>query len=479
MKKFREWLMMSLVILFLGTSACSSGEEEPVVPEFPTTQTFNVSANSEKTLSFTANMNWRLSSNKTWCTLAISTMEGQNISGEAGSQSVKIMVNDEGQDFVEAIATITLSMGGENQVIAEVVRAAKAYELKIYDSEGNEINQLAIGSDGSFYFKVEANFEFAAAEFPKWTNVEMNQDETNVGIQTGIISVKDDAVKYTQEPSDDNVLKFVNQLGTASFKIPVTYTGMAPDMITFNPGNRWGVSVSVDGKTYKNQSLEGNTQEDTPAPYNFTISALNDEYHFVYYGYNSMFGWTMYQIGATDSEQPWFTVTDDKKGNISVMFAENTDVERKGYILAFPKAIYDNISVDIDSQILDQSTDIWELKTEFEKYVVAEFIQESEKEDENVGFYVINSKTYQEIINTKVTDPNIIEVVNGNCLYFDDNIYSINVEPGTPILIYPQLSESLWTCDMSAMVEGDKNPVIEPYYDEVFKVGQQDRKSVV
>ena len=185
-----------------------------------------------------------------------------------------------------------------------------------------------------------------------------------------------------------------------------------------------------------------------------------------------MFGWTMYQIGATDSEQPWFTVTDDKKGNISVMFAENTDVERKGYILAFPKAIYDNISADIDSQILDQSTDIWELKTEFEKYVVAEFIQESEKEDENVGFYVINSKTYQEIINTKVTDPNIIEVVNGNCLYFDDNIYSINVEPGTPILIYPQLSESLWTCDMSAMVEGDKNPVIEPYYDEVFKVGQ-------
>ena len=111
MKKLNEWLMMSLLALLLGTSACSAGgeeEEAPAVPTFPTSQTFNVSANSEQIFSFTANMDWKLSSNKTWCTLASSVMEGQNISGQAGSQSVKIKISDEGQDFTETKATITL-----------------------------------------------------------------------------------------------------------------------------------------------------------------------------------------------------------------------------------------------------------------------------------------------------------------------------------------------------------------------------------
>ena len=476
MKKLNEWLMMSLLALLLGTSACSAGgdeEEAPAVPTFPTSQTFNVSANSEQIFSFAANMDWKLSSNKTWCTLASSAMEGQNISGQAGNQSVKIKISDEGQDFTETKAAITLSMGGKNQTVAEVIRTAKAYELKVYDAEGKEVNQLAIGTDGSLYLKVEANFEFAATAFPEWLNVEMAQDATNVGIQTGTISVVGDAIKYKQETSSTNKITFANQAGTAKFEFPVTYAGMDPNIISFIPGSQWGVSVAKDGKTYKTQSLDGSTPEDVAVPYSVTITALNDEYVFEYYKYDSKYGWTRYQTEYAGVEQPWFTISEDnKKGNIKVSFAANTEAERTGYLLAFPKAIYESISSDIDGKILDQSTDCWELKIEYEKYVIAEFVQESGAETlENTGFTVVNSLKFEEIKNTKVTDPEIIDVVRGNCLYYGNEIYSINVNPGTPILIFPNLPETSWTCDMPPMIEGDKNPIVEGYIGESMYIG--------
>ena len=109
---------------------------------------------------------------------------------------------------------------------------------------------------------------------------------------------------------------------------------------------------------------------------------------------------------------------------------------------------------------------------EYEKYVIAEFVQESGAETlENTGFTVVNSLKFEEIKNTKVTDPEIIDVVRGNCLYYGNEIYSINVNPGTPILIFPNLPETSWTCDMPPMIEGDKNPIVEGYIGESMYIG--------
>lgn len=474
MKKLNEWLLMSFVAMLLGTSACSSGDDnEPITPEFPTSQTLNVSANTEQTFAFTANLDWQLSSNATWCTFPEIGEKAQTISGKAGSQVIKIKITDENLKFDQTTeAKLTLKMEEASQIIATITRSAKEYELKIYDKEGKEINLFAIASEGSLEFAIEANFEFAATNFPTWTTIEMVQDETNAGIMKGTITVNEDAIKYPQKASETNVVKFANQSGTASFNCPVTYTGMAADKISFTPNSQWGVSVAKDGKTYKTQALDGSTQEDKTAPYAVTISALNDEYNFVYYKYDSQYGWTKYQTEYAGVEQPWFIVSDDKKGNINVSFNANLEEERNGYLLVFPKTIYESISSDIDNKILDTSTERWELKTEYEKYVIAEFVQESGVEASTTGFKVINSLTYTEINNTKVTDPDIIDVVRGNCLYTGDEIYSIKANPDTPILIYPQLPETSWTCDMGAMIEGDANPIVEGYIDESYLIGQ-------
>ena len=64
MKKFNDWLFMSLLLyVTLSFTACSTDEE--ILPEFPEKATINGNANSEATFSFNANMDWRLSSNKT------------------------------------------------------------------------------------------------------------------------------------------------------------------------------------------------------------------------------------------------------------------------------------------------------------------------------------------------------------------------------------------------------------------------------
>ena len=178
MKKLNEGLWVSfLLFVAINMIACSS-EKEEILPEFPTVQKIDAVANSEETFSFNANMDWRLSSNKTWCTLASAEMEGQNISGKAGSQTVTIKISDVGLTFDDAKATLTLSMGTESQVVAEVIRAGKQYELKVYDLEGNVINSVAIGIEATIDFSVEANFEFAATAYSKWLEVISETDNT-------------------------------------------------------------------------------------------------------------------------------------------------------------------------------------------------------------------------------------------------------------------------------------------------------------
>ena len=189
MKKFKEWLFMGLTaVLVFGTSACSSSDDEPATPAFPdAVQTISCTAESEANFTFTANMEWKLSSNKAWCTLAGTGMEGQNISGKPGSQSIKVKVSGEGQSFESAKASLTLSMGGQSKVVAEVLRAGKAYELKVYDADGQEVKSLSISSEGTLEFSVEANFECGLIGIPNWLEVELKAETTQVTVNSPVM----------------------------------------------------------------------------------------------------------------------------------------------------------------------------------------------------------------------------------------------------------------------------------------------------
>lgn len=56
-----------------------------------------------------------------------------SISGKAGKQTVTIGISDEGQDYDNTtVASITISMNGQEAVLAEVTRNATGRTLKLY-----------------------------------------------------------------------------------------------------------------------------------------------------------------------------------------------------------------------------------------------------------------------------------------------------------------------------------------------------------
>ena len=53
-------------------------------------------------------------------------------------------------------------------------------------------------------------------------------------------------------------------------------------------------------------------------------------------------------------------------------------------------------------------------------------------------------------------------------MYYGEDIYSVNVKPNTSLIIYPQLPESVWQCEMSAMIMGDEYALIESITLDLF-----------
>lgn len=93
-------------------------------------------------MTFDAVADWTLTSSSTWCyfitegTPAAKATEGvkeYSISGKAGKQTVTIGISDEGQDYDNTtVASITISMNGQEAVLAEVTRNAAGRTFKLY-----------------------------------------------------------------------------------------------------------------------------------------------------------------------------------------------------------------------------------------------------------------------------------------------------------------------------------------------------------
>lgn len=454
MKKFSNWLFMSLLLyVTLNLVACSEKEEE-ILPVFPEQVTINGNANSEATFSFNANMDWRLSSNKTWCTLASSEMEAQNISGKVGSQVIKVKVSDIGLSFEESKATLTLSMGESSKVVAEVIRAAKQYELSVFDIDGKEISSIAINYKGEIEFTVEANFEFAATEFSKWLEVESWSDDANQGKKTFRAMVKEE---YAKDPQTQGSIVFSNETGSVSFPVNVSYEGMDPTKIIVSSNDveafsSWNWKVTMDGKTFTRKNDLTSTTDEVYGDMEFNVVALNDAYTPVFMEeYNGE-----YYFDASE----WIHLKQD--GETAILTVDESDRTRNGMVMIFPNAVYEKIKDNLAGNIIEADGTI---KYEYEnKYMLISFTQ---KNEDSGAFFIRNGRTWEEIANTKVTDKEILDFVMGNSAGQDvQDVYAIKAAPGTPLIIFPQLPVETWNCEMGAMIMGDNNPIVEAGIDE-------------
>lgn len=435
MKKFKEWLFMGLTaVLVFGTSACSSSDDEPATPTFPdAVQTISCVAESEANFTFAANMEWKLSSNKAWCTLASADMEGQNISGKPGSQSVKVKVSGEGQSFDSAKASLTLSMGGQSKVVAEVLRAGKAYELKVYDADGKEISGLVIPSEGTLEFSIEANFECGLVSIPNWLEVNLTSDNNITGKKNGIATVKE---AYVKNPQAEATLTFSNEMGTASFPVSVAYAGMAPKAIIvrsldIESGSMWGWNVSLDGKTFSRVNDLTSETDVVEEKMSFNVIALNDAYKPVF-------------IEERDGEYvfdkvEWMHLEAD--GETATLTVDASDKKRNGIVLVFPIAVYDIIKDDLRGNIIEEG----EIKYEYEQRNL--LVALTQKNEAGTGFIVKNGLSQSEYACEPETNEEYLAYFASE--YSVEEVYTTTIPVSSPIMIYPNLSIEEW--DVSSL----------------------------
>ena len=180
-------LYVAVVALGLGAVSCSSDDNEAYVePVFPdNVATYDIRPDEVDELTFDANLNWVLTSDKQW--MKFRDGEGnsvQHLQGKAGEKlAVEFTVTDGAQDFVEDVATVLLRMGGKEQPIAKVTRAAKERIVIMYKAAGKEFEEITELIDEEFdsqkmaLIGFSANFDWKIdmTSLPSWITEDENR----------------------------------------------------------------------------------------------------------------------------------------------------------------------------------------------------------------------------------------------------------------------------------------------------------------
>ena len=364
------WLFMTLLMLCCVTTACNDDDETATAVSFPQKQKIGGEVGDTKELTFDAVADWQLASSATWCRFVTETGEEFSLAGKAGSQTVTLKISAEGQDYGDnvSVATLSLFMGGQEAVIAEVVRNAKAYQLKVYkkvkkgDSDAEELVELGkdepmvAGYDSYLSYVVKANFRFAATDRPEWLIIEGNSVVGAPNVDA-LVNLQVPASSVYAKKQQNGTLSFQDEAGKAFYSFPVSYAGMAKEAIRIaGPSNDpWNWEVALDGQTFSKTSISGAESTETTSTFRkfveYNVTAFNDDYEALFVEKVEQatgdFTFVTNLDEPVSEEQPASWMHMEKKGNgVTRITVDASDKEREGYIFIFPKVLYDKVAID-------------------------------------------------------------------------------------------------------------------------------------
>ena len=100
MKSTYLFMVFAMILGFTLTGCSDDNSGDPSTSaEFPELKEFTCNAGETKDLSFTAGADWALSSNAGWCKFNNGEFTESTISGKAGSQTVQVVITNDGQNF--------------------------------------------------------------------------------------------------------------------------------------------------------------------------------------------------------------------------------------------------------------------------------------------------------------------------------------------------------------------------------------------
>ena len=155
-------------------------------------------------------------------------------------------------------------------------------------------------------------------------------------------------------------------------------------------------------------------------------------------------------IDGVDGAKAFFDIKDDTYGNLELCnVQENISAKRRGYILVFPKGVYDEIShggtwPDMNTLLNPEGTD---LSTDVsDEYIVMAFDQEG-SQTSSVAAVKVNVNGEGDIEANQgmgdIANPDVLESVNQ--LYFADNenkndyIFNYSVSARSEVIITPYI----------------------------------------
>lgn len=469
---FSFWGVMLTVAIC--ATACSN---EVATPKLPEKIEILCDAGDRPTFEFTASHDWQLSSDAMWCKFITSAGELQDMSGHAGTHTITLKVTNEGIKDEPTFAHITIKMGDMSDVLVTVERGANRLNMHIYDVTDTPIKAIELGYVDWIPFRIEANFRFAATDFPEWVEFGVKEDGNIVsGAITGIPGEQTEAYARIVNngerecqiitPEDGYVVTFSDESGNNTFTFPIVYNGMGSDDLSFvtPTDDTYGWEVSLDGKVFRQRDEVANTDTTFNEHLEFSIAARNNEYAVLLIEKVIDRGIPSYDFNAT-----WMSFDHDKM-QLTVAACDST---RYGIVMVLPNGIYDVIRYDLSSNILElddsAGIELPTIKYDYMKYILIEFTQcDFAERGEYEGLYIYHSLTTLEIPATKIDDSALKAEYGVEEVYSAPFVNSIeNKIPG--IIIDPRIEN--WN---TATFEQGKASATVTYKGEPLKISENE-----
>ena len=380
-----KWLsgVFIMALGLLALSACSEDDNNTQIT-FPEKQPIDCAVKEEKTLTFNAEQAWTLSSSRLWCKFKEGNDIVSSLSGGAGEQTITLTVTEDVWGFEDAIAELTLGMGGQTQVIAVVNRAAKNYHIEVYKPNGtdkvyyNDENPVTLvypnNRNDITEVSIITNFDWKVKDCPEWVQVE-EKDLMGEASQTMAWELRfnptDNFSKVTPHVA---ALEFVDANGALRLSIPLKYDGMPEDIIEFIRPQKdyWNWFFSADATKFwqTNGMSEGVTEYDAP----MIFSAISRSgFEIVHIDINE-YGYNPRETTYYPSFH-WFKAEKQgDKGEVSIQMQPNEGSDRQGCIMAIPTKVLNALPGGIYDLVYEDGSAI---NYEYEKYIAIEFTQKS------------------------------------------------------------------------------------------------------
>lgn len=330
--------------------SCSKENEKEKEPQFPAVQEVEIAAGESKELTFTAEADWKLTIDKTtWCMFDDKGVETAQVAGEAGEVTVKVKIGDAGLGFEAEVAKIDMTMGEKTQTVFQITRSPKERVVKMYVSKDwgatyNKADKLKLtadewGSTSYIAFGIVANYEWKLAELPEELKMQVDYADVDsfsgkadsVDFKAAQLFIKEDKIPYEFSKK----IKITDMEGNNPVEFPVTYAGLAEDVVMLDPSNlvgQWsaGMNFTDDGFFVQKTDPWTPGTVTTEKSSSVSVKAKNMQY-------------SVYVVEVKDgtpaqvTSGSWLKINDDKKGKLVFSVDNNTaTADRIAYAFVLP-----------------------------------------------------------------------------------------------------------------------------------------------